>query len=62
MHHFLKKRETGLTMNVHARHSEKKKGRERERSHAGHASQSSIRMAMPGMKMDEMSCKKRTKE
>ena len=35
---------------------------ERERSHVGHACQPSIRIVMPGMKMNEMSCKKRTKE
>ena len=39
-----------------------KKDRERERSHAGHASQPSISIVMPGMKMNEISCKKRTKE
>ena len=39
-----------------------KKDRERERSHVGHACQPSIMIVMPGMKMNEMSCKKRTKE
>ena len=39
-----------------------KKERERERSHVGHACQPGIRIVMPGMKMNEMSYKKRTKE
>ena len=48
-------------MNVYARYGGERE-REREGSHAGHANQTSIRTVMPGMKMDEMSCKKRTKE
>ena len=35
-----------------------KKDREREKSHAGHATQSSIGIVLLGMKMSEMSCKK----
>ena len=41
----------------------KKTEREREmKSLGGHASQISIRTAMHGMNMDEMSCQKNTKE
>ena len=36
--------------------------REREKSHAGHVSRTRIGIVIPGTKMDEMSCKKRTKE
>ena len=38
-----------------------KKERERERSHVGHACQPSIRIVMPGMKMNEISCRKERK-
>ena len=63
--HFLKERGLGLTRNVHGtvkKDREREREREREGSHAGHACQPSIRIVMPGMKMNEMSCKKRTKE
>ena len=39
-----------------------KKDRERDRSHVGHACQPRIRIVMPGMKMNKMSCKKRTRK
>ena len=44
------------------RERERERERERDRSHAGHASQPNIRIVMPGMKMNEMSSKKRTEE
>ena len=48
----------GLTWNVHARHGEERGRKVISR----HASQPRIRIVMPGMKIDEMSFKKRTKE
>ena len=56
---FPKRGRLGLTRNVHARHGEK---RYRESNHAGHVTQNSTRIVMPGMKMNEMSRKKRAIE
>ena len=60
--HFLKERETGAHKEGSCPACMVKKDRERERSHAGHATQTSIETVMPGMKMNEMSRKKRAIE
>ena len=60
--HFLKEKETGAQKECSCPARMVKKDRERERNHAWHASQPSMRIVMPGMKMNEISSKKRTKE
>ena len=72
--HFLKEREIWVSHGMfllgmvkgerggRGEEREREREGEREKSHAGHAIQTRIGIVMPGMKMDEMSCKKRTKE